>query len=148
MSGYHPESNGQAERANQELGFSVPTAQETSTTGPGSCLGWSTPRTPSGMPPLGSCPSSACLGTSLPRVPGTQASPTSKPLTSGLRRAESVWDTTHIQLHQAIRHQKIQVDHQCSDAPSLPPEPSVRAWGLHQGSPSLSAQLKVWSSVH
>ncbi|KAK3516148.1 hypothetical protein QTP70_005401 [Hemibagrus guttatus] len=91
-SGYHPQSNGQVERLNQEIGISGHTVVVNS------IVGYQPPMFPwSGEPSL---------------VPAVD---------DWIRRSERVWDSAHVRLQRAVRSQAIQANRRRRPHPPYQP---------------------------
>ena len=93
------------------------TVTTTNMTGPISCPGQNTPRTPSVIPLMGSPHSSASLGTKFSCVPGTLSRPRSWQSTIRFGQEEQVWETTHHYIRRAVHWQKTQADRRRQEAP-------------------------------
>ncbi|KAL0181849.1 hypothetical protein M9458_021224 [Cirrhinus mrigala] len=128
-SGYHPQSNGQVERLNQERDTCVPTAAVNSIDDQNSCLGQNMLKilmefyiyTSTGLTPF-----QCVLGFQPPLFPWS-GEPSSVPVVDEwIRRSERVWDSAHVRLQRAVRTQEIQASRRRHPHP--PYQPGQRVW--------------------
>ncbi|KAL0148230.1 hypothetical protein M9458_056462 [Cirrhinus mrigala] len=106
-SGYHPQSNGQVERLNQEIGRYLRTycSHEQRR--------WSNP-----LPVRPGVPN--------PLFPWSGEPSSVQAVDDWIRRSERVWDSAHVRLQQAVRTQEIQANRR--RRPHPPYQPGQRVW--------------------
>ena len=126
-SGYHPESNGQAERTIQELGRFLRTHCHNHQHDWAEFLPWaeyaqnSLRSASTGMTPF-----QCVLGRQPPLCPWHPDQTGIQAVDDWFRRAERTWQQTHTQLRRAVQRQKIQADRHRTPAPIY--RPGDRVW--------------------
>ncbi len=121
-SGYHPESNGQVERLNQELTRFLRTYCHNNQTDWSRYLLWAEYAQNSlRKPATGLTPFQCVLGFQPPLFPWS-GEPSDLPAVDGwLRRSEETWNTAHVHLQRAVRRMKEQADRHRRAGPSFTP---------------------------
>ncbi len=119
-SGYHPESNGQVERLNQELTRFLRTYCHNNQTDWSRYLLWAEYAQNSlRKPATGLTPFQCVLGFQPPLFPWS-GEPSDLPAVDGwLRRSEETWNTAHVHLQRAVRRVKEQADRHRRAGPSF-----------------------------
>ncbi|KAL0152968.1 hypothetical protein M9458_051721 [Cirrhinus mrigala] len=126
-SGYHPQSNGQVERLNQEISRYLRTYCSHEQHRWSEFLPWaeyaqnSLTHSSTGLTPF-----QCVLGFQPPMFPWS-GEPSSVPAVDDwIKRSERVWDSAHVRLQRAIRNQKIQANRR--RRPHPPYQPGQRVW--------------------
>ncbi len=126
-SGYHPQSNGQVERLNQEVGRYLRTYCSREQNRWAEFLPWaeyaqnSLTHSSTGMTPF------QCVLGYQPSLFPWSGEPSSVPAVDDwIRRSERVWDSAHVRLQRAIRTQEFQANRR--RRPHPPYQPGQRVW--------------------
>uniref|UniRef100_A0A8C2FDM1 Uncharacterized protein n=1 Tax=Cyprinus carpio TaxID=7962 RepID=A0A8C2FDM1_CYPCA len=121
-SGYHPQSNGQVERLNQELTRFLRSYCSSNQEDWARYLLWAEYAQNSLVKPAtGITPFKCILGYQPPMFPWS-GEPTDVPaVTDWLQRSEETWNQAHVHLQRAIRHQKEHADHRRRPGPVYQP---------------------------
>ncbi|KAL1280048.1 hypothetical protein QQF64_014648 [Cirrhinus molitorella] len=121
-SGYHPQSNSQAERLNQELTRFLRTYCANHQEDWSQYLMWAEYAQNSLLKPATNMTPFKCiLGYQPPLFPWS-GEPTDLPaIDSWIRRCEETWDSAHVHLQQAIRRTQVQADRHCTHQPPYTP---------------------------
>lgn len=126
-SGYHPESNGQAERSIQEVGRFLRAHCHRRQHDWARFLPWAEYAQNSlRQASTGISPFQCVLGFQPPLCPWIPSSTEVQAVDDWFRRAERVWEDTHVQIGRAIRRQKSAADRRRRDAPEY--QPGDRVW--------------------
>ncbi len=121
-SGYHPQSNGQTERLNQEVIRFLRSYCQQQQTEWSRYLMWAEYAQNSlTKPATGMTPFQCILGFQPPMFPWS-GEPTDLPsVTEWLQRSEEVWDRAHTHLLRAVRHQELQANRHRRPGPVYQP---------------------------
>ncbi len=126
-SGYHPQSNGQAERKIQDVGRFLRTFCHGRQNSWNQFLGWaeyaqnSLRQSSTGLTPF-----QCVLGFQPPLFPWSGEPSDFPAFDYWFRESEGVWDATHHQLQQAVRRQRMAVDVRRSASPEY--QPGQKVW--------------------
>ncbi len=145
-SGYHPQSNGQVERLNQEIGRYLRSYCIREQNWWVEFLPWveyaqnSLTHASTGLTPF-----QCVLGYQPPLFPWS-AEPSSVPAVDDwIRHSERVWDSAHVHLQRAVRVQELQANgRRC---PHPPYQPGKKGLALHQGHQATSAEQEAQPKV-
>ncbi|KAL0180441.1 hypothetical protein M9458_025883, partial [Cirrhinus mrigala] len=126
-SGYHPQSNGQVERLNQEIGRYLRTYCNREQDKWSDFLPWaeyaqiSLTHSSTGLTPF-----QCVLGYQPPMFPWSGEPSLVPSVDDWIKRSERVWDSAHVRLKRAIRAQRIQADRRRRPHPNY--QPGQRVW--------------------
>ncbi|KAL0202498.1 hypothetical protein M9458_000516, partial [Cirrhinus mrigala] len=126
-SGYHPQSNGQVERLNQEIGRYLRTYCNREQEKWSDFLPWaeyaqnSLTHSSTSLTPF-----QCVLGYQPPMFPWSGEPSLVPSVDVWIKRSKRVWDSAHVRLQRAIRAQRIQADHRRRPHPSY--QPGQRVW--------------------
>lgn len=126
-SGYHPEANGQAERAIQNLGRFLRTYCHRRQNDWAEFLPWAEYAQNSLIHSTTKLTPFQCvLGYQPPLCPWDPTKSDIPVIDDWFRRAERVWELTHLQISRAVRQQKLHSDRRRGDTPEY--QPGDRVW--------------------
>ncbi len=126
-SGYHPESNGQVERLNQEIGRYLRSYCSREQDKWSEFLPWaeyaqnSLTHSSTGLTPF-----QCVLGYQPPMFPWSGEPSMVPSVDDWIKRSERVWDSAHVRLQRAVRSQRIQADRRRRPHPDY--QPGQRVW--------------------
>ncbi|KAK3556091.1 hypothetical protein QTP70_005249 [Hemibagrus guttatus] len=125
-SGYHPQSNGQAERLNQEIGRFLRTYCSREQQHWSEFLPWAEYAQNSLIhSSTGLTPFQCLLGYQPPLFPWSGEPSDVPAVKEWYRLSQEVWERVHVRLQRAVRRQRIQADRRRRPHPSYPVGPSV-----------------------
>lgn len=126
-SGYHPQSNGQTERLNQEIGRFLRTYCSQHQGDWSKYLPWAEYAQNSLISSsTGLTPFQCVLGFQPPLFPWSGERTEVPAVNDWFRHSAEVWQTAHVRLHRAIRRQRINADKHRRPAPHF--EPGQEVW--------------------